>query len=131
MAATKRPLSPHLQVYRPQITSMLSILHRMTGVALGIGTFLFTYWLTSAAYGPEAFDRAQAVMGSWFGLLVLFGFTFALFYHLSNGIRHLFWDIGMGYEMTTLRRSGLFVIVFSVALTVATWACIWSRTGGL
>ncbi|NQV45809.1 MAG: succinate dehydrogenase, cytochrome b556 subunit [Rhodospirillales bacterium] len=131
MAATNRPLSPHLQVYRPQITSMLSILHRMTGVALGLGTVLFTYWLTAAAYGPEAFERAQGLMGSWFGLLVLFGFTFALYYHLANGIRHMFWDIGMGYEMSTLRRSGLFVVLFTIIMTVATWGCIWSRAGDL
>ncbi len=130
MAATNRPLSPHLQVYRPQITSMLSILHRITGVALGIGTVLFTYWLTAAAYGPDAFDRAQGVMGSWFGLLVLFGFTFALYYHLCNGIRHMFWDIGMGYEMTTLRRSGWFVVLVTIVMTTATWACIWYRAGG-
>ncbi|NQV45985.1 MAG: succinate dehydrogenase, cytochrome b556 subunit, partial [Rhodospirillales bacterium] len=110
---------------------MLSILHRMTGVALGLGTVLFTYWLTAAAYGPEAFDRAQDLMGSWFGLLVLFGFTFALYYHLANGIRHMFWDIGMGYEMSTLRRSGLFVVLFTIVMTVATWGCIWSRAGDL
>ncbi len=130
MAATNRPLSPHLQVYRPQITSMLSILHRITGVALGLGTVLFTYWLTSAAYGPDAFHRAQGLMGSWFGLLVLFGFTFALYYHLCNGIRHMFWDIGMGYEMTTLRKSGLFVVLVTIVMTIATWAYIWSRAGG-
>lgn len=130
MAATNRPLSPHLQVYRPQITSVLSILHRMTGVALGLGTVLFTYWLTAAAYGPEAFDRAQALMGSWFGLLILFGFTLSLYYHMANGVRHLFWDIGKGFEMSTLRRSGLFVILFTIVMTAATWGCIWTRAGG-
>lgn len=130
MTATNRPLSPHLQVYRPQITSILSITHRMTGVALAMGTIVFTYWISAAAYGADAFDRAQALMGSWFGLLVLIGFTFALYFHLANGIRHLFWDIGKGYEIATLNRSGVFVILFSVGLTAATWACIWYRTGG-
>lgn len=129
MAATNRPLSPHLQVYRPQITSILSITHRMTGVALAIGAIVFTYWIGAAAYGTDAFDRAQGLMGSWFGLLVLLGFTFALYFHLANGIRHLFWDIGKGFEMATLNRSGVFVILFSMAMTAATWACIWSRVG--
>jgi len=109
---------------------MLSIIHRLTGVAMGVGSVLFTYWLTSAAYGAEAFDRAQGLMGSWFGLLVLFGFTFALYYHLANGIRHMCWDIGMGYEMSTLRRSGLAVVLFTIIMTVATWGCIWTRAGG-
>ncbi len=129
MAATNRPLSPHLQVYRPQITSVLSIMHRITGVALALGTVIFTYWLASAAYGPDAFARAQWLIGSWFGWLVLFGFTFALYYHLANGIRHLFWDMGKGFELTTLRRSGLFVILFTLVMSLATWGCILTRLG--
>jgi len=91
---------------------------------------LFTYWLAAAAYGPDAFDRAQGIMGSWFGLLVLLGFTFSLYFHLGNGIRHLFWDIGKGFELPAVQRSGIAVILFSIVMTVATWGCIWSRLGG-
>ncbi len=127
MAAANRPLSPHLQVYRPQITSIISILHRITGVALAGGTLLFTYWLTSAAYGAEAFERSQALLGSWFGLLVLCGFTFSLYFHFANGIRHLFWDVGQGFEMETVRRTGWMVAIFSVVATIVTWIffCPW------
>ena len=99
MAAANRPLSPHLQVYRPQITSFISIMHRLTGVAMAFGTILFTYWLASAAYGAEAFERAQSLMGSWFGLVVLLGFTFSIYSHFANGIRHLFWDMGKGLDL--------------------------------
>lgn len=128
MASGKRPLSPHLQIYRPQITSVLSILHRITGVALAFGAVLLTYWLTSTAYGPEAFARAQALLGSWFGRLVLLGMTFSLFYHLANGIRHLAWDAGWGYELPRLRKTGILVIVAAVALTILTW--IWAYAAG-
>lgn len=121
MTTGNRPLSPHLQVYRPQLTSILSIIHRMTGVALAVGALLFTYWLTSAAYGPEAFARAQAFMGSWFGNLILFGWTFALFYHLCNGIRHMAWDVGFGYEISQVNRSGIVMVVIAVTLTAVTW----------
>jgi succinate dehydrogenase / fumarate reductase cytochrome b subunit len=115
-----------LQVYRPQITSVLSILHRFTGVALAFGALLLAYWLTSAAYGPEEFARAQRVLGSWFGRLVLLGMTFSLFYHLANGIRHLAWDAGWGYELPTLRTSGWVVVVVSVAITSLVWvAAFW------
>lgn len=128
MASGKRPLSPHLQIYRPQITSILSILHRITGVALAFGAVLLTYWLTSGAYGPEAFARAQAVFGSWFGRLVLLGMTFSLFYHLANGIRHLAWDAGWGFELPTLRKTGILVVAVAVALTALTW--IWAFAAG-
>lgn len=130
MASAKRPLSPHLQVYRPQITSVLSILHRITGVVLAIGAVGFAWWLTAASYGPEAWARAQGVVGSWFGMLVLFGMTFALFYHLANGIRHLAWDAGLGFELTTLRRTGWLVVIAAFALTGATWVCALYFAGG-
>lgn len=128
MASGKRPLSPHLQIYRPQITSVLSILHRITGVALAFGAVLLTYWLTSTAYGPEAFGRAQALLGSWFGRLVLLGMTFSLFYHLANGIRHLAWDAGWGYELPRLRKTGILVVAVAVALTALTW--VWAYAAG-
>src|SRR5689334_21637940 len=97
---TNRPLSPHLQIYRHQLTSVLSILHRITGVALAVGTILLVYCLIAAASGPEAFVVATSIIGSWIGLILLFGWTFALFFHLANGLRHLFWDARLGFELT-------------------------------
>lgn len=121
MAAGNRPLSPHLQVYRPQLTSMLSILHRITGVALAVGTLLLVYWLAAAAGGPESYAAAQGFIGSFFGRLLLFGWTIALFYHLANGIRHLFWDAGYGFELPTVYRSGQAVVIATAVLTVVSW----------
>ena len=125
-----RPLSPHLQVYRPQLTSVMSILHRMTGVALAVGTLVLTWWLVAAAAGGGWFETASAVIGSWFGILLLIGWTFALFYHLCNGIRHLFWDVGYGFELEAAYRSGRIVIGSSVVLTVLTWIAALSMGGG-
>lgn len=130
MASGNRPLSPHLQIYRPQITSILSIVHRMTGVGLVAGALLFTYWVSSATYGPEAFARAQALLGSWFGRLVLLGLTGSLFYHLANGIRHLAWDAGWGYEMPKLKASGWAVVIISGAMTVLTFLAGYYVWGG-
>lgn len=121
MSVSNRPLSPHLQIYKPQLTSVLSILHRITGCALAVGTLLLVWWLVAAATGPDYFALVQAVMGSWIGILVLIGFSFALFYHLCNGIRHLFWDAGHGYELDAAYRSGRMVIAGSVGLTVIAW----------
>lgn len=121
MPARNRPLSPHLQVYKPQLTSVLSITHRATGVALAVGLIGLVYWLMSLAAGPQAYAAAQQVLGSWFGKLVLFGCSFALFYHMCNGVRHLFWDAGMGFELETVYASGWAVVVVSVAMTVVTW----------
>lgn len=125
-----RPLSPHLQVYRPQITSVLSILHRITGVALAGGALLLTYWISAAGYGPESFERAQALMGSWFGRLMLLGFTFSLYYHFANGIRHLAWDAGKGFELPTLRLTGWLVVIFSVVATALTFIAGYAMRGG-
>ena len=129
MPSRERPLSPHLQVYRPQITSVLSIVHRLTGVALTAGTLLLTWWLVSAAYGPGAFADAQAVVGSWFGQLLLWAFTFALFYHLGNGIRHLAWDFGWGFEMSQLRASGIAMLAFAAAGTLLTLIVAYATRG--
>lgn len=118
---TQRPLSPHLQVYRPQITSVLSITHRATGVFLAAGTLVVVYWLYALAAGPQAYAAALAVLGSLPLQLVLFGWTWAMFYHLANGIRHLFWDAGMGYELEDAARSGWMVIVASVVFTIIAW----------
>lgn len=127
MANVERPLSPHLQIYRWPITMVLSILHRITGVGLGLGTLLLTWWLVAAALGPQHYATAQAVLGSWFGRLVLFGFTWALFLHLCNGIRHLFWDMGYGYQVKLANRTGWAALVVSGVLTVLAFglAYLW------
>jgi succinate dehydrogenase / fumarate reductase cytochrome b subunit len=121
MSSAKRPLSPHLQVYRPQLTSILSITHRLSGVALGVGTLLLVYWLAAAAAGPEAFESAQSFVGSFLGRLLLFGWTIGLFFHLCNGIRHLFWDIGLGFELDDVYRSGWTVVAATAVLSLMTW----------
>jgi len=116
-----RPLSPHLQVYKPQISSALSIFHRITGCALGAGTLLLTLWLVSAASGEGAFSVVQALLASWIGILILIGFTAALFYHFCNGIRHLAWDAGKGYELPVMHRTGILVLAATAVLTVGFW----------
>ena len=130
MLDNNRPLSPHLHVYRPQITSLLSITHRFTGIALAIGAIFFTYWLLSAAYGADTFALAQVLFRSWIGQLILWGFTFSLFYHLANGIRHLAWDAGWGYELDKLRISGWLVLLFSVSMTILTLLVAYSAARG-
>jgi len=99
-------------------------------VALVAGALLLGYWLTSAAYGPETFARAQDLLASWFGRLILFGLTFALFYHLLNGIRHLAWDTGRGFKMDTLKITGWVVVIAAVALTLVTWFAAYAVAGG-
>jgi succinate dehydrogenase / fumarate reductase cytochrome b subunit len=116
-----RPLSPHLQIYRPQISSVLSILHRMTGVGMALGAVLVVWWLLAAATGPEYFAIVDGLLTSWVGLLVLLGVTWALAYHLLNGIRHLFWDMGYGYELETVDKTGWAVVIGSAVLTVLLW----------
>jgi succinate dehydrogenase / fumarate reductase cytochrome b subunit len=119
--SASRPLSPHLQIYRPQITSVLSISHRATGLALSVGTLLLVWWLVALARGPEAFASAQSFVGSWFGRLLLLGWTFSLFFHLANGIRHLCWDTGYGFEIKTAEISGWVVVAAAAVLTVIVW----------
>lgn len=110
---------------------LLSILHRATGVALAAGTLLLVYWLSAAASGPSAFADAQALIGSWFGLLLLVGFSYALFFHLCNGIRHLLWDAGYGFDLDTAWASALAVVAVSAGLTVVAWLAGISFMGGL
>jgi succinate dehydrogenase / fumarate reductase cytochrome b subunit len=129
MPSPLRPLSPHLQVYRWQLTSVLSILHRITGVALSAGTLLLTWWLVAAAYGPDAFATAQGFMGSFIGQLILWGFTFALFYHLGNGIRHLAWDFGWGFELSQVRTSGIAMVAFACGATLVTLIAAYAVGG--
>ena len=127
MASSNRPLSPHLQVYRPQLTSILSITHRATGIALSFGIILLIAWILATAAGENYFNTVNSVMTSWFGKLVLIGFTWALFYHLCNGIRHLFWDAGYGYDLKHAYISGVAVIISSLLLTSITWLIIYFR----
>jgi succinate dehydrogenase / fumarate reductase, cytochrome b subunit len=121
MASHPRPTSPHLQIYRPQLTSAMSILHRITGIFLAVGVPALIYWLVAAAIGPEAFERAQTVAGSIIGRTLLLLWTGAFFYHLLNGVRHLAWDAGWGFELTTTYRSGWAVLVGTVILTLLAW----------
>jgi succinate dehydrogenase / fumarate reductase cytochrome b subunit len=120
MKLVKRPLSPHLQVYKPQLTSVLSITHRGTGVFLSLGALVLTYWLVSLAVSEELFNSFHLHTSFWYGKLFLIGFVFSLYYHLANGIRHLFWDIGLGLEISTTYKSGYFTISISAVLTLAT-----------
>ncbi len=117
-----RPLSPHLQVYRPQLTSFLSIVHRATGIFLSLGSVLLAAWLIALATGGDAADCMDRVLGSWFGKLALLAWSYALFYHLCNGIRHLVWDAGKGLEIKDVYTSGYIMVIASLLLTAAAWA---------
>ena len=121
-ARKQRPLSPHLQVYKPQLTSILSIGHRATGILLSLGLLLFAWWIVALASGPEAFAHVQAFFGSFLGLAVLAGCTFALFFHTATGVRHLFWDAGVGFSIEATYRSGYGVVAFAVLATAIVFA---------
>lgn len=129
MAADNRPLSPHLGIYRRQISMVMSILHRLTGIWLSLGTLALTYWLVAAAAGPDAYASAQSLLGSWLGQIILWTWAFSLFYHLCNGIRHLFWDAGQGFEIRTLYLSGYSVWIISGLLTLLTALIIYQHGG--
>lgn len=116
-----RPLSPHLQVYRLPLAAVLSITHRITGIGLSLGMLLITWWLTAAAYGPDSYDQAMSYIASPLGLLILLGFSVALFFHLCNGIRHLLWDAGRNYEIAETKRGNVYVIIGTIVLTAAAW----------
>lgn len=116
-----RPLSPHLQIYRWYLTMLTSILHRVTGVAAGFGALLLVWWLMAAASGPDYFGFVQGIFSAWYGRLVLFGVTWALAFHLCNGVRHLFWDFGMCFELKTAHRTGVVTIIASIVITLALW----------
>jgi succinate dehydrogenase / fumarate reductase cytochrome b subunit len=127
----ERPLSPFLGIYRWPVTMLTSIVHRVTGVGLAGGAVILAWWLIATAAGPNAYATFAAVAGSWFGKLVLFGFTWALVYHLLNGIRHLVWDAGYGLEKHRAERTGMIVIALSVVLTIAIWALVLITGGSL
>ena len=117
----QRPLSPHLQIYKMPITAVLSVLHRGTGAVLFIGLLLMIGVLVAVASGADSWQAMHNLLSSGFGKLVLFGFTFSLYYHLCNGVRHLLWDIGKGLSVVEVHKSAWVVIISSVILTVVTW----------
>ncbi len=117
----RRPLSPHLQVYRPQLTSVLSIMNRLSGIATSVGTLLMVWWLVASAGSPSGYASMQSFVGSWFGILVMFGWTIALVYHFVGGIRHLAWDAGYGFDLPQVYASGWAAIIATAVLTVLIW----------
>lgn len=126
MSSNNRPLSPHLDVYKLPLSALISIVHRGTGAFLTMGTIVLVWWLIALAGGEEAFMSAQSFMGSFFGRLILFGWSFALFFHLCNGIRHLIWDVGYGFEKDTVEKSSLMVLGAAGFLTFFIWIIAFS-----
>lgn len=124
-ARRMRPKSPNIQIYRPQLTSVLSIANRITGAALSVAAVMLVAWLCAAAGGPQSYGAAQAALGSPIGLLLLFACTFAFFLHLCGGIRHLMWDTVHGFELRTIYTTGWLVVGASVVLTVLVWGFGW------
>jgi succinate dehydrogenase / fumarate reductase cytochrome b subunit len=125
MPVRERPTSPHLQIYRWQIGNTLSILHRLTGIALAFGLLALCFWLVSLAGGVVAYVTAMRVFASPLGVAGLIGWTFAFLYHLLNGVRHLFWDAGMGFERGPRHASGWFAVLGALGLTLGVWIFIW------
>ena len=121
MSARPRPLSPHLQVYRWQMTSVLSILHRSTGLFLVLGSVMIAFWVVALALSHNIFASYQAWLGSLLGKVLLAGWSFSLFFHWANGIRHLLWDVGWGYEIERVYMTGWIVVLLSVVLTGLLW----------
>lgn len=119
--ASQRPLSPHLQIYRPQLTSVLSISHRLTGMALVVGTAVLALWLIAAAAGAESFALINNHLAAWYGQALMVLWSFALFYHLCNGIRHLAWDAGWGLDIRTAYMTGYATVGAAVLLTAGAW----------
>ena len=127
MPARSRPTSPHLSIYRWQIGNTLSILHRLTGAALALGLVALSYWFVSLAGGPDSYAAAARLFASPFGLAVLLGWTLSFLFHLLNGVRHLFWDAGKGFERTQRHLSGWFAVLGAIALTLCVAAWVWPR----
>lgn len=130
-AARPRPLSPHLQIWRWNVTMAASITHRVTGMALAAGTLLLAWWVIAAASGPDAYETFARVAGHPLGEAVLFAFVWALSFHLLNGIRHLFWDLGYGFAVKTAFRTGVLVYVLSLAIAVTVFALGYIAKGGI
>ena len=123
--AQDRPLSPHLQVYRPQLTSMMSIAHRATGVALTTGTIVLAVWIVSLALGANAYAVTSSLLAHPLGQFVLFGYSAALIYHALNGVRHISWDLGFGLTIPQVYRTGHAVLLVTMILTAALWSAVW------
>ena len=128
---SSRPVSPHLTVYKWQITMVMSILHRATGLALAFGTIFLVAWLCAAAYSPDCFTWLNGFFGSFIGKIMMFGWTVAFYYHMLNGIRHLGWDFGYGFELRSMELTGLLVAVACSALTIVTWIVAYSVKGAM
>ena len=128
-APAERPLSPHLFIYKPTLTMMMSIVHRITGTALYFGTLLVVWWLIAAASGPKAYAGIGAFMSSFFGRLILFGYTWALMHHMLGGIRHFIWDTGHGFELPTVRLLSWGTLLGSITLTGLIWVAALSQWG--
>ena len=128
---TDRPLSPHLQIYRPMLTMMMSIAHRLTGMALYLGSLLVAWWLIATASGEQAYTLYQAVAGSIVGQIILIGFTWALLHHMLGGIRHLIWDAGRGFELPWLEWMARLTLALSLLGTVLVWALVYTGAGAL
>lgn len=126
-----RPLSPHIQIYRWTLTMMLSILHRATGLALYAGTALLAWWLLATASGPEAYAQVQAVSSAWYGRLVLFGYTWALFHHMFGGIRHFIWDTGRGFDLKHVEILARITAFVPPLLTLGVWVAAYAYLGVL
>jgi succinate dehydrogenase / fumarate reductase cytochrome b subunit len=124
MARSDRPLSPHLDVYAWQTSNVLSILHRITGVALSVGAIALVGWLVSVASGPVAYASVNGFFAGPIGALLLFGWTFCFFYHLANGIRHLFWDAGYGFDKQRARQTGWLAVAVALIITLGIWVAI-------
>jgi succinate dehydrogenase / fumarate reductase cytochrome b subunit len=120
-AAARRPLSPHLQIYRPMLTMMMSIAHRITGAALYFGTLLLAWWLIAASSDAKSFETAAWVFSSWIGQLVLFGYTWALFHHLLGGVRHFLWDAGYALDDPGREILARWTLIGGLVLTVIVW----------
>ena len=125
-----RPLSPHLQVYKLIPTMVMSITHRITGGALYVGTLILAWWISAAAGSEAYYDFVNGIVGSWFGQLVLFGFTWSLMFHMLGGVRHLIWDTGSYLEKHTATRLAVATLVGSVVLTLAIWVVVFVMRSG-
>ena len=125
-----RPLSPHLQIYKPIPTMVMSIVHRITGAALAVGTILLAWWLIAAASGPGAYANVQAFTGSFIGRLIVFGYTWALMHHLLSGLRHFVWDLGYGFKANEREALTWGALIGGIALTVLVWIVAYTVGGG-